>query len=340
VNVQDASRVRVKLWDGREFDCDPVIVGITNSDVALVKIHAPAGEKFQPIKLAQDDDLMLGETVIAIGNPLNLGGSVTKGILSSRSRRLAMSDGPLNFRDWLQTDAAINAGNSGGPLVNLKGEMIGLNEAVVTNQQKIGFAIPVKQLQKALSQLFTPEVLNQIWFGGQVNGGHGPLHFDFVEPDSPAFRAGIRVSDEVVNVNGIAVQTPIQFHRALCGSLTNRNVEVKMVVRRNGESYNTTIQMISFDNFFRSKLGITVAQGQDAVVIETVEPDSPAAVAQLQPGFLLVGMDGKRISNLLDAANILSTNQKGDVVSLNLVVRLVKGLQVQMQQGTVNVIVR
>src|SRR6266567_1434819 len=120
--VHRASRIQVKLWDGREYDADPV-VETEGSDVALLKLRAKPNEKFKAIKLAPDDDLLLGETVLALGNPYGLGGSVSRGILSSKTRRPPMENEPLDVLDWLQTDAAINPGNSGGPLVNLRGEL-------------------------------------------------------------------------------------------------------------------------------------------------------------------------------------------------------------------------
>ncbi|HWI59769.1 MAG TPA: trypsin-like peptidase domain-containing protein, partial [Bacillota bacterium] len=143
--VRRASRIQVKLWDGREYEADP-LVATAGSDVALLKIRAKPGEKFKAVKFAADDDLLLGETVLALGNPFGLGGSVTKGILSSKNRRPATGNEPLKVEDWLQTDAAINPGNSGGPLVNLRSELIGLNVAVYREEHGergmgVGFSI-------------------------------------------------------------------------------------------------------------------------------------------------------------------------------------------------------
>src|SRR6476660_7406985 len=103
--VRRATRIQVKLWDGREYEADR-IVATENSDVALLKIRCKPGEKFKAVNFAADDDLLLGETVLALGNPFGLGGSVTKGILSSKSRRPATENEPLDVMDWLQTDAA------------------------------------------------------------------------------------------------------------------------------------------------------------------------------------------------------------------------------------------
>ena len=119
--IQGASRIQVKLADGRVYEAQS-LVGLPNSDVVLLRIRAKPGEKFQAIKLAKDDDLLLGETVIAIGNPYGLEGSVSRGILSSKSRRQPDPNRELSFENWLQTDAAINPGNSGGALINLRGE--------------------------------------------------------------------------------------------------------------------------------------------------------------------------------------------------------------------------
>ncbi|MFM8357854.1 MAG: trypsin-like peptidase domain-containing protein, partial [Verrucomicrobiota bacterium] len=132
--VGDSDDVSVQLADTEESLPAERVALSEAKDVALLRIKAPAGRRFRAVKLARDDDLLLGETVLALGNPFGLGGSVSRGILSSKSRRAAGEEpegGRLEWRDWLQTDAAINPGNSGGPLVNLRGELIGINVAVL-----------------------------------------------------------------------------------------------------------------------------------------------------------------------------------------------------------------
>src|SRR6266581_4708757 len=187
--VRRATRTQVKLWDGREYEADR-IVATPNSDVALLKIRCKPGEKFKAANFAADDDLLLGETVLALGNPFGLGGSVTKGILSSKTRRPPTESEPLAVPDWLQTDAAINPGNSGGPLVNLRGELIGINVAVLNQGQGIGFAIPVKRVSQKLAEIYSPEGMDGMWFGARVRPGSAPLQVKSVQLESPAGKAG------------------------------------------------------------------------------------------------------------------------------------------------------
>src|SRR6266540_4549812 len=187
--VRRAGKIRVRLADGREFEARR-IVGNTPKDVALLKLVGAGNEKFTAVKFAKDDDLLLGETVLALGNPFGLGGSVSRGILSSKNRRPSLENEPLDVADWLQTDAAINPGSSGGPLINLKGELIGLNVAIYRQGHGIGFAIPIKQVTEAVSEIFTPEVTRSVWFGARIKSGPYPLRVTEVDSESPAAKAG------------------------------------------------------------------------------------------------------------------------------------------------------
>jgi S1-C subfamily serine protease len=336
--VERASRIQVKLWDGRIYDCEGGILFTPDSDMALLKIKSQPGEKFKVMKLAQDNDLLLGETVLALGDPLGLGSTVTKGILSSKTRRRPMENVPLEYPDWLQTDAAINEGNSGGPLVNLRGEMIGLNVAVATNSQNIGFAIPTKQINVAISQFFRPEVTDSIWFGARVANGHGALRVDYLQPDSPAANAGIRVGDEILEVNGRKASEAIGFNRLLCGPATNQNYQGTLVVQRNGQRAKLNVQLVSFENLIRQKLGLTLGNG--GLKIDSVEADGPAARAQLQKNFTITGAYNQAVPNQLALADVLSTKKAGEHLPLTVVVQQRTETSVTYQQGTVDVIVR
>ncbi|HEY5912425.1 MAG TPA: trypsin-like peptidase domain-containing protein [Verrucomicrobiae bacterium] len=352
--VRRATRIQVKLWDGREFDADRVVTH-TGTDVALLRIRVKPGEKFKAIRFAPDDDLLLGETVLALGNPFGLGGSVTKGILSSKNRRPARGDEPLNVEDWLQTDAAINPGNSGGPLINLRGELIGLNVAVYREERGergvgVGFSIPVKQIAAALSSSFTPEATASLWFGAQVRAGAGPLAVLSVQAGSPADRAGLKVDDLVLEVNGRKAATLFAFNTWLTDD-TER--EARLLVTRRNDQRTVNVQLQPFDDVIRQKLGLTLLEltpqtaqrlglrSGDGLFIEEVEKNSPAERARLEKGYLITAIDGREVPTLRAVMEILPAKKKGESVNLGLIApRRIGAGFLQFQQGTVDVPLR
>jgi len=352
--VRRATRVQVKLWDGREYEAEP-IVATEGSDVALLKLKAKPGERFKAIRLAPDDDLLLGETVLALGNPYGLGGAVTKGILSSKNRRPSTGNEPLDVQDWLQTDAAINPGNSGGPLVNLRGELIGLNVAVYLDEQGqrgmgMGFSIPVKQVSAALVRFFTPEVTDSLWFGAQFKHGSGPLAIASVQPGSPAARAGLRVGDHLLQVNGQAPRNPIACNRLLV-SAPERSPS--LLVARGSEHRTVTVHLLHLEDLIHQKLGLTLLEGtlkkgqssglaaSEGLVIGAVEKNGPADLAQLQRGYVVTAIEDQKATSLKAIAVVLSEIKKGDPVHLTVVVpRRLGSSYVELRQGTAEVQVR
>ncbi len=352
--VRRASRIQVKLWDGREFDADRIVEN-AGADVALLRIRVKPGEKFKAIKFAPDDDLMLGETVLALGNPYGLGGSVTKGILSSKNRRPAKGDEPLEVEDWLQTDAAINPGNSGGPLVNLRGELIGLNVAVYREERGergvgVGFSIPVKQISAALSRSFTPEMTESLWFGAQLKAGKAPLFINWIQAGSPADRAGLKVGDEVLEVNGQRPASLIAFNHLLT---EDTETESKLVVSRQNEKRTLKVRLEPFDEVVRQKMGLTFteltaqAAGRlglrpgDGLLIADVEKNSPAERAKLLKGYLVTSLDGRPVPNLRTFMEVLPGKKKGESVNLGVLApRRVGSAFLEFRQGTVDVPLR
>jgi S1-C subfamily serine protease len=347
--LRRASRVEVKLWNGEVYEADPV-VATELSDVALLKVRLPEGVKLKAVTFADDNDLLLGETVLALGNPFGLGGTVTRGILSSKNRRPALDDVQLNYQDWLQTDAAINPGNSGGPLINLQGELIGLSVAVYREGQGIGFAIPVKKVAEALSQFYTPEVSGGLWFGARVRMEGGMLTVSHVQPRSPAAEAGVLEGQEVVAVNGQEPDTLIEFNELLCADPDH---EVTLRTRAGPESRSHRITMVPFDQLIAEKLGITIVfmgtdsdaryrmQGRVGLYITAVEPGGPADDAGLRKGMLLAALGDQEARNLLSVANVISSTRAGEILSLTVVEpkRLGAGFM-RYQQQTVRVTVR
>jgi len=350
--LRRASRVQVKLWDGRVYDADP-LVAATQKDVALLKLKAKPGEKFKAIKFAKDDDLLLGETVLALGNPYGLGGSVSRGILSSKNRRPASGNEPLNFQDWLQTDAAINPGNSGGPLINLRGELIGINVAVYREQRGmgVGFAIPAKQISAALADFFTPEAANALWFGARVvQAGTDPLVIHAVQNGSPADLAGLRAGQRIVQVNGGTPKDLVDFNRLVTA---NQNHTAVLQVEQNGERRTAKAQLVPFDDLIHQRLGLvllnltsqTVASSPvkpgQGLFIDEVEKNSPADKAQLQRGFLLTAIDDRTTGDLIGVADVLSTKKSGDLVRLAVVVpKRISNSYVDYRQASITLAVR
>jgi serine protease Do len=334
--VNRASRVEVILQDGTRFDAVP-LAGMRSSDVALLKIQ---DEKplppLQSIDFAAEDDLMLGETVLALGNPFGLGSSVSRGILSSKNRRPPMENEPLEIEDWLQTDAAINPGNSGGPLINLAGEMIGLNVAVFKEGQGIGFAIPVKRVNGAIAEIMTPEVLHGLWFGAKVEGGKIPLTVNQVTESSPASEAGLRIGDEILGLNGDQIHHIIDFYERLTESKGKEPVGFE--VQRNGGVIRLKVQLQPESDFFNAQLiaertGLTLQaitpqlarhlnlDSTQGAIVADVEEGSPAGKAGIKTSFIIMQIDQHRADDLVSLAKYLHSLKSGQSVRVDLVVQ-------------------
>jgi serine protease Do len=347
--VGRARRVWVVLHDGRKFEADKVAVH-SSTDVALVKIRAKKGERFTAIQLAEDDDLLLGETVLALGNPFGLGGSVTKGILSSKTRRPPTNDEPMDVPDWLQTDAAINPGNSGGPLANLRGELIGINVAVLNQGQGIGFAIPVKRVSEKLGEIYSPEALSGMWFGARVRPGSRPLQIVAVQLDSPAGKAGLRPGDLIVQVNGRTPRSFIDFTEALRAVGES---DANLQIQRSDRQVSVAVRLVPEKSFFnadlvRRKLGVSVqaltpelAQRiglvrAEGLYIAAVDTGSSAATAEIERGMIVTSIDGHTTDEVTVAAKLLHAKAKGEKVHLELVVPVRRAGFIQLRQATVD----
>ncbi len=357
--IEEASRIQVQLWDGREYEAQRLL-WTSQKDLALLKIvRRPGDQPFQPIRLAKDDDLLLGETVIALGNPFGLGGSVSRGILSSKNRRTVLGNQTLDFPDWLQTDADINPGNSGGPLINLRGELIGINVAVygVKGDEQgmgLGFAIPVKQVTAALSDFFTPEWTASLRFGARLRGSPYPLTVREVQPGSPAERAGLRADQEIVEVNGKPVRGLVDFN-AMIASATNHLASLTVVDK--GARRTLPVELMAMKEFLprllQRRLGLTVQtltpakatqlgiEPGDALMVEEVEKGSPAERARLQPGILLMAIDGNPVKDLVNTTYAIESKPANERLQLSLIVpRTVGGNLLQLLPATATVVVR
>jgi S1-C subfamily serine protease len=255
----------------------------------------------------------------------------------------------LHIADWLQTDAAINPGSSGGPLVNLQGQLIGLSVAVYREGQGIGFAIPVKQVVEALSEIVTPEVNQSLWFGGRLRPGATPLRFLSVQPGSPAEVAGLKAGDELSSVNGTA---PGGFIEAVNQIGSSPDRVATLVVRRDGRRETIRVALRSLSELIDQRLGLSVQEltpdlarrfgfgVRDGLLIADVNPEGPASGSELQPGFLLVAVGGQPTPDLLSAASVLMGLKAGETVELTVAAWQQRGAFARLNRGTFRVQIR
>ncbi|MBM3844942.1 MAG: PDZ domain-containing protein [Verrucomicrobia bacterium] len=352
--VSRAHRITVKLMDGTEFEAKP-LTGAAFTDIALLRIVTPGKRSFSHVKFAADDDLLLGESVIALGNPFGLGGSVSRGILSSKARRPPNKDEPLDIPDWLQIDAAINPGNSGGPLINLKGELIGINVAVSRQGQGIGFAIPIKRISSTLSDMISPEVFGGFWFGARLRPQQTPPRILDVEEGSPAALAGLKAGDMVVNVDSQPVRTTFELVDVLRKAGEKRTIAIGFQLGL--EPGSARLRLVREQPYFnadlvRSRLGIQVEQlsaaaaariGLDlegGLLIQGIDPGSAAAETDLKRGMFISAIDGQPTLKVGRAAKLLHAKERGKAVQMQLTIPYRRGRFIEVRQGTIDLVVR
>jgi S1-C subfamily serine protease len=349
--VRGADQIQVRFGTGTEDYEATVVASDAKMDVALLKLKPRRpDEKFRAIRLAREDDLLLGETVLALGNPVGLGGSVTRGILSSKSRMAPREGQQPTYQNWLQTDAPINPGNSGGPLVNLRGELIGINVRVVNETatgepvRGISFAIPIRLVEEALADIFPTEfVKSSYWFGARVKVGSYPLAVTGVQPDSPAGHAGIKVGDVILQVNGKVPKTFIDFNDLLAANATS---DIPITIRRSGDVSDIKVRMVPVESVFnaamvRDKLGLSLQKSADGFVITEVQSNSPASAANLQPRMTIRAIDQKAPpKDVTGVAQLLFDRKKSEPVLLDLAVVEHVGNFDVLRQGRVQLVPR
>jgi len=342
--VDGVKRVFVKFNDGSDpIEAERVALN-AGKDVALLRLKSP-GRKFPAVKFAKDDDLLLGETVIALGNPFGYAGSVSRGILSSRARRGPNEDrsrGELDTLDWIQTDAAINPGNSGGPLINLRGDLIGINVATLRPQmgaQGIGFAIPIKRVNQALAEVLSGESVGRFWFGARLKAATRPLTIQAVQPGSPAEKAGLKVGDVIAAIQGDPPSGIIEFNRALVKAGDSKDIPLS--VRRGGNLKELRLRLIDETDFFNNeylsaRAGFKVAPVRGGgFVIQSVDANGPAAAVGLKRGHLLRGLDRTEFPDVVALARYLFSRPKGETVETAVVFDQRTALGVVRQAGIV-----
>ena len=206
--IERAGKIKIVLQDEREFEAT-IIGADPDSDLAVLKIDSP--KRLPSVEMGSSDDLLIGETVIAIGNPFGFSHTVTTGVISAVNRSLRAED--KVFLDFIQIDASINPGNSGGPLLNINGDLIGINTAIYAKAQGIGFAIPINKAKKIISDLIQFGEVIQAWIGITVQSLNKKMAsylkvpdkkgvmIKSVEPDSPANSAGLKEGDIILTID-------------------------------------------------------------------------------------------------------------------------------------------
>ena len=287
------------LADGR--DVDAKLVGADpDSDLAVLRIKAP--EALPHIALGTSADLMIGETVIAIGNPFGLSHTVTTGVVSALGRSLRSEE--HTYTDFIQTDASINPGNSGGPLLNIKGALVGINTAIYGKAQGIGFAIPVDRVRRVMKDLVSYGEVRRSWVGLTVQDLTPNLAHHFgttkgvivAEVDAKGPAAGkVERGDLVTRVDGRDVQSHEEFEDLIAAH--GAGDEIRLTVRRDGKDDDVTLAAAAFpseeaDDLAWQLIGIGLGEDQDGVAIAKVRDKSPAARIGARRGDRLLGIGG------------------------------------------------
>jgi serine protease Do len=240
--VNGVDTLRATLEDGGMFEAKVVTVD-REQDLAIIKIEA--GRPLPVMPLGTSSDLMLGETVIAVGNAYGYEHSVTSGIISALSRDVEVNE-TQSYSRLIQTDASINPGNSGGPLLNLDGEVVGINVAIRAGAQRIGFAIPIDDARAVLANLLGSQELSPAYHGltgrDVKKGKDRRLVVDSIESGSPAQQAGLQRGDVVLRAGSVNVVDSADFERALLGHHPGEQVE--LVVEREKRVESVTIRLV------------------------------------------------------------------------------------------------
>lgn len=338
--IAGADTINVGLLDGRVLQAE-LIGSDEQTDIALLQVTA---ERLTAIELADASRMRIGDYVVAIGNPFGIGQTVTSGIISALGRAGINND---NYEDFIQTDAAINVGNSGGALVDLQGRLVGINTAIISGSgtsSGVGFAVPVDMLAAVMTHLERDGMVRRGQLGViirdhtplveetlQLGADHGAL-ITQVMPDSVADQVGLQVSDLVVAIDGEPITSSRELRNAV--GLAGVDQVLELGVLRDGEQ--TTVSALIVDSEDRSTVA---ANGDDntgrradesqflgaqlldaagaGVTVAEVAPRSPAWAAGLQPGDVIEAVNRQPVATLRDFNQLI--NEEARVVALGVV---------------------
>lgn len=326
--VERAAKVRVMIADNEIYEAT-ILAGDSVNDLALIKVEP--NRPLPAIRFAPDDDLLLGETVVALGNPFGLTHTVTVGVLSATNRE-ARYEGQVLYRDILQTDAAVNPGNSGGPLVNLNGDLIGINVAVYQQAQNISFAVPVKRARALLARWWSSRLLHKTWLGFEPNMSPDGLRVGQMDPEGPAAQAGLLTNEPILALAGNPVPDLYTFNRNLLSFQAGERVPLtvgNLDRIRTVELSMTALPKPSGSALSRQWLGLVFSEETPTAAsragfkkglgIQGVLEGGPAQRAGLRPGLLVTSVNEMEVLSLDDVGAALEHVQPGEPVVLKLV---------------------
>ncbi len=308
--VHGADRVLIKFQSGREVAAT-IVNSNQDNDVAV--LHIEEAGPFPSAILGTSSDLLVGETVIALGNPFGLSSSATTGILSATGRPVAFR-GKTVFEDFLQTSALINPGNSGGPLLDVNGRIIGINTAIDSRGQGIGFAIPINRVKEVMTELVDPALTRQATLGFEVERRGDQLVASKVQAGGPAAEAGVKEGDRVITVEGTPVSSPFEYNLQLLRRKPGD--AITLLVDRGGQQIDTKVEfrpvpLTALTRGSTKLLGMEIAEYSEPLasrlelasgvvgpIVLSVDPQGSAAAVGLKAGDIVLQLDRLRLSTV------------------------------------------
>jgi serine protease Do len=340
--IDGAEEIQINLHDGTKLKAE-LIGKDSKTDIALLKVNPP--KPLKAVKFGSSAGIKVGDWVMAIGNPFGLGGSVTVGIISAKARNI--NSGP--YDDYLQTDASINKGNSGGPLFNMDGEVIGVNTAIISptgGSIGIGFSVPADTVQPVVEQLREFQEVRRGWLGVKIQtvtpeiaGALGVPEntgalVAAVTPDGPAAKGGLEAGDVIVSFDKEEVPTMRNLPRLVARAPINKQVDVEVVRKGQKKTLQVMVGRLSEDDETRAALeglpgasgtvvlGLTLSPLTDELrskygigakvkgaIVDEVDPKSPAA-AKIKAGDVIVQASNEPVSEPQDLAKRVESLKK------------------------------
>ncbi len=326
--ILGASRIRVSLADKRDFFAEVAGTDLS-SDLAVLKIDS--NDPLPTVKLGNSSDIMIGETIIAIGNPYGFSSTVTTGVVSALRRKLKGRDSERTYNDFIQIDAAINPGNSGGALLNIEGELIGINTAIISQAEGIGFAIPIDRAKKVFNEIVSYGEVRPLWTGIDVTTLDPELKRYLKTPEdrgavvtnvyagSPAEKAGIRAGDIVSSIGNKEIESREDFNTVMSSFNIGDRIQFAIKGKGGPKTVSLTIADFPYDRVSHEKLGIEVSEASSGVlsiitgsrskgvVISMVKRNGAADRRGLATGDRIIQINNTFIENINDYNKLLPT---------------------------------